>query len=117
VLLVDDEWLVRWSLERHLVRLGVGVTTASNAGEALAAMRKLTFDWLLTDLKMPDSSGFDVITEARRIQPSLRYILMTAYGSPTVAENARKMGVHYLTKPFDLDDVVEIILPETKKAS
>ena len=110
MLLADDEWLLCWSLERHLVRLGIEVRTASTGDEALRLFESNVFDWLITDFKLPEKDGFELISAAKKIKPDIRTILMTAYGSPAVEEMARKIGARYLAKPFDLDLVSQIVL-------
>ena len=111
VLLAEDEWLLSWSLERHLVRLGIDVTTASNGLEAIRLFEGGNFDWVITDLKLPGKDGFEVIYAARRYQPGIKTILMTAYGSVTVEERAKKVGALYISKPFDLDSIARLIVP------
>lgn len=92
------------------MRHGIEVVTASNGSEALNLIQQDDVDWLITDLKMPDISGFELIEQARRLRPGMRMILMTAYGSSAVAAEARRLGVIYLAKPFDLDQVAAIVL-------
>ncbi len=111
VLLVEDEWLLCWSLERHLVRFGIEVNTASTGDEAFRLFEANRYDWLITDLKLPEKDGIELIVAAKKLRPGMRTILMTAYGSPTLEEKARKLGAIYIAKPFDLDLVVHYVLP------
>jgi len=111
VLLVDDEWLLCWSLERHLVRLGIEVTTASAGDEAMRLFEASSYDWLITDLKLPAKDGFELITAAKTLRPTIRTVLMTAYGSASVEDRARKLGAIYVTKPFDLDAIARLLQP------
>jgi DNA-binding NtrC family response regulator len=109
VLLADDEWLLCWSLERMLVRLGFQVLTAPSGQSALDLLRDRKVDWLISDLKLPDISGLDLIKRARAAQPELKAALMTAYGSADIEDQARRLGATYFAKPFKLEEVVALI--------
>jgi len=110
VLLADDEWLLLWSLERLLIKQGMNVIKAPTGGAALALLKDHQVDWVISDFKLPDINGVEVLAEARRIQPGVKMALMTAYGSAEVESAARRLGAAYLPKPFKLEDIVELIL-------
>lgn len=116
ILLVDDEWLVRWSLERALTRFGFEVLTASSGREALEVIGRRLIDWLITDLKMPDLDGFEILRRTRQLRPSARLALITAFGSPAVEKKAIQMGALYVTKPFNVDAFVSTIVESFKLA-
>jgi len=110
VLLADDEWLLLWSLERLLIKQGVQVLKAPTGGAALALLRDHQVDWVISDLKLPDITGVEVLEQARQMQPCVKMALMTAYGSVEVEASARRLGATYLPKPFKLEDIAELIL-------
>ncbi|HUK33961.1 MAG TPA: response regulator [Vicinamibacterales bacterium] len=103
VLVVDDEPLVRWSVSETLGESGYAVTQASDALQALEAVKAKPADVVLLDMRLPDSSDLGVISMMRRLAPATKIILMTAYGSDAVATEARSRGAFsVLDKPFDM---------------
>lgn len=110
VLIVDDDGDLRENLTELLTSAGYEVVSASNTSEALERLRKEDFDLLLTDLRMPGASGIELIDVARRNHPKTQAILMTAYGSPfTEIEVVRRGGIGYLQKPFEADEVTNLV--------
>ncbi len=110
ILVVDDEAVIAKALVKHLSREGYEVDSASDGPEAIEKHKEKTFDLMLTDLKLPSFSGIDLIRESKTINPDLSCIVMTGYGSITTAVEAMKNGAfHYVTKPFELDDVSQLI--------
>jgi len=102
VLIVDDEPLIRWSLRAHLEQAGYAVVDAETGRQALDRVGE-QIGLALVDLRLPDTDGLQLILEIKRMLPDCRIILMTAYGSPEVAKEARKSGAYeVLDKPFDL---------------
>src|SRR5215207_803828 len=102
VLIVDDEPAVLFALSEALAdrRRGVKVATATNGNEAVAILDSEKVDLVVTDLRMPEMDGFELMAWLRRSFPHLPVIVMTAY----VAESARLgVGLDILEKPFDLD--------------
>ena len=64
-------------------------------------------DWALVDLKMPEKSGLDLIRQAKQLQPTIKIVVLTGYGSIATATEAIKLGAHYyLPKPADVDDIL-----------
>lgn len=119
ILVVDDEPQIRDILAAALARDGYRVTTRSSAVDALADLRDGEgIELLVTDLKMPEMSGLDLIAEAKRIAPTVGSILITAFASTETAVSAFRHGADdYLMKPFGLDDlrrVVERVLAERR---
>lgn len=112
VLLVEDEWLLGWSIERHLSRQGAAVFFVNNGGDAIRLIETQSFEWLVTDLKLPGKNGFEIVSSARKSNPEIKIILMTAHGSPSIEDKARQLKLFYLTKPFDLSAISGLILPE-----
>ena len=104
VLVVDDERLVRWSLSQRLSARGWNVTEAGTAAEALAAPAP---DAAILDYKLPDGDGIELLRRLRHIDPDLPVIMLTAHQDTELIVEAMKAGASdYLTKPFDVDEVV-----------
>lgn len=104
VLLVEDKAELRAMLRKALERAGYTVEEAPDGNVATEKLRKRRYLLVLTDLKLPGNSGIDVLREARRVDPTLAVILMTAYGSVEEAVTAMKEGAFdFIQKPVDLD--------------
>ncbi len=110
ILVVDDERHQRDILKMILEGEGYEVPVAGNARQALEEARSGPFDVVLTDLKMPDQSGIELLSELLRLQPGLCVILMTAHGSIDSAVEAMRQGAFdYLTKPLERDQMLLLI--------
>jgi response regulator RpfG family c-di-GMP phosphodiesterase len=121
ILVVDDEPQIRDILATALRRDGFRVTSRACAREALDDLRGAAgVELLVTDLKMPDMNGLDLIREARRLDPAIGSVLITAFASMETAVSALRSGADdYLMKPFGLDDlrrVVDRVLTERRLA-
>lgn len=103
ILIVDDEPTLLFFLKQGLQdsELVCQVDKASGSEEALTKLTLNHYDLLITDLKMPGINGLTLIEVARSLHPRISVILMTAYGSREVEDEASQLGVDgYLTKPF-----------------
>ena len=112
VLIVDDESTLVFFLKQGLKESGVAniVDGAASGEEALTKLTYNSYDLLITDLKMPGISGFTLVEVARSLHPYIRIILMTAFGSPEVQDEVQQLAVDgYLTKPFPIADLQELI--------
>ncbi|HTU34085.1 MAG TPA: sigma-54 dependent transcriptional regulator [Candidatus Acidoferrum sp.] len=104
VLLVEDKPELRAMLRKALERAGYSVDEAPDGNSAIDKVRSRRYQVVLTDLKLPGNSGLDVLNEARRAEPTLPVILVTAYGSVEEAVRAMKEGAFdFIQKPVDLD--------------
>ena len=104
ILVVDDERLVRWSLAQRLSARGWAVTEAGSAAEALNVPPP---DAAILDYKLPDGDGIDVLRRLRQADPDLPVIMLTAHQDTELIVEAMKAGASdYLTKPFDVDEVL-----------
>jgi DNA-binding NtrC family response regulator len=100
VLVVDDEPGMRTALAENFAREGWRVESAGGVGEAARAMERGAFDLVITDVRMRDGTGFDVLGSVQKYAPATRVILLTAYGSvPEAVESMRGGAFDYLTKP------------------
>jgi len=103
VLVVDDEPLVRWSVAETLVDCGYAVTQAGDALQALESVKAAPADVVLLDVSLSDSSDLNLVSVMRRVSPNSKIILMTAYGSKALSDEARSRGAFgVLDKPFDM---------------
>jgi DNA-binding NtrC family response regulator len=108
VLVVDDEAAMRTALETSFRRDGWDVSTAAGAGEALAKFRRTPCPLVVTDVRMPDGDGLQVMQGVREMAPSTAVIFLTAYGTVTDAVQAIKEGAcDYLMKPVSFDRLRE----------
>jgi two-component system response regulator AtoC len=107
ILVVDDDALTRAFLKELLARDGYCLQEASNGVEAIQKIKKNMYDLVITDLKLGDISGMDVLQEATRQPYGPEVVLITAYGSIESAVEVIKRGAFdYLTKPFDIERVL-----------
>ncbi len=107
ILVVDDEKLMRVSLEDKLMKEGYAVTCVTNAIEGLKISKTTDFDVVITDLRLPKMDGIDFLREIKKLSPDTVVIIMTAYGSIENAVTAMKEGAYdYVTKPFSLEELI-----------
>jgi nitrogen regulation protein NR(I) len=110
VLIVDDEPNLRKILAAQLSRDGYDVLLAEDGEQGLALLREHHIDLVVTDLKMPKVDGMTLLREALTEQPELPIVMITAHGTVDTAVEALKLGAFdYLTKPFDKDEVRQIV--------
>ncbi|APR99283.1 sigma-54-dependent transcriptional regulator [Pajaroellobacter abortibovis] len=110
LLIVDDEANLRRILSAQLSREGYDVLTAKEGEQGLELLRENHIDLMITDLKMPKMDGMTLLREALREDPYLPVVVITAHGTIDTAVEALKLGAFdYLTKPFDKDDLRQIV--------
>jgi nitrogen regulation protein NR(I) len=110
VLIVDDEPNLRKILSAQLARDGYEVLTAEDGEQGLSVLRENHIDLVITDLRMPKVDGMTLLKEALREDPDLPVVMITAHGTVDTAVEALKSGAFdYLTKPFDKDEVRQIV--------
>jgi two-component system, NtrC family, response regulator PilR len=104
ILVVDDERSMRELLAIVLRREGYEVLLAENGRTAVDALEREPVDLLISDIKMPDMSGVDVLRAAKKVDPDILGIMITAFASTETAVEAMRLGAcDYLSKPFDVD--------------
>ena len=106
ILVVDDEPSMREMLSIVLRRDGYEVLVAENGRDAIEQLRARSFDLLLSDIKMPDVTGVEVLRAAKEINRDIVAFMVTAYASTSTAVEAMRLGaVDYFTKPFSMDEL------------
>lgn len=115
ILVVDDEPILRSFLKEVLKRKGKTVYIAKDGLEGIEVLKKNDVDLIITDLKMPNKSGIDVLTFAKSKSKELIVILMTAHATIESAVEAMQMGAfHYLIKPFS-QEAIEVVLQKAEE--
>jgi len=110
ILVVDDEQGLREVLSIMLKRTGYDVTSVTDGGEAVDLLNKEIFDLVITDLRMPNVDGMEVLKAAKSASPETVVLVITAFATADSAVEAMKQGAYdYLTKPFQVDEVQLII--------
>jgi two-component system response regulator HydG len=110
LLVVDDDAPVLGVVERVASKEGYDVVTCATADDALGALMRRPADLALVDLRMPDTNGLDLLRQIKAAVPGCEVILMTAYAAVDSAVEAIKLGAReYLTKPFDLDRLRQVL--------
>jgi DNA-binding NtrC family response regulator len=111
ILIVDDDELMRSFLSTVLKEEGYRVEEAKNGKTGFAKFLNSEFDLVITDLRMPDMSGLELMDKAKKANPETRWIIITAYGSIGNAVEAMKAGAaDYLTKPFQSPDELRHVI-------
>jgi len=106
ILVVDDEHLIRWTLEQHLGKEGYEVYTAEDGEKALEMAATLSPNLVLLDNQLPGISGIEVLGKLKEIDRDIIVIMITAHGLLETAVKAMKLGAYdYISKPFNLDEI------------
>jgi len=110
ILVVDDEHLIRWSLEQNLKKQGYEVVMAGTGEDALQMVREQQPDLVLLDIQLPGISGIEVLEKIKDFDDDIIVIMLTAHGGLETAVNAMRIGAYdYVSKPFNLDELSIII--------
>ncbi len=108
ILAVDDEAIVLDSFRKILVAAGYAIDTVESGREALGLVQRNKYDFVFTDLKMPEMDGLDVVKGVKHFSPESDIVVITGYATIESAVNAMKYGaMDYVQKPFTEDELVE----------
>lgn len=108
ILAVDDEAVVLDSFRKILVVAGYSIDTVESGREALGLVQKNKYDFVFTDLKMPEMDGLDVVKGVKHFSPETDVIVITGYATIESAVDAMKFGaMDYVQKPFTEDELVD----------
>jgi two-component system response regulator HydG len=107
ILIAEDEEITLKHLVNTLKREGYEVLGTKNGREALSAITHNHYDVLITDIKMPEMNGIELLEKTKEISPEIEVLIITGFGSIGSAVDAMKKGAYeYITKPFDLDELI-----------
>ena len=110
IFLIDDEPNTLKVLSAFLTKEGYAVGTAVDGQSGLEELQDGSWDMLITDLKLPDMSGLEILERVKATWPNLPVVMITAYGSISNAVQAMKLGAfNYLTKPVDPDELLLLV--------
>jgi DNA-binding NtrC family response regulator len=115
LLLVDDEEGFVNVLTKRMARRNINVTVALSGTEGIQTLRKNDFDVAVLDLKMEDMDGIEVLKIFKKMYPEMAVIMLTGHGSEQAAREGMEYGAFdYLTKPCQLEDLIEKINESVK---
>jgi two-component system, NtrC family, response regulator PilR len=118
LLIVDDELSMRQFLTHLFQRDGHNMRVAENGREAMVVLREQPIDVVISDVKMPDMGGIELLKAAREFRPDLEFIMMTAFANVDAAREAFLLGAFdFIQKPFDNDLLKEIVARALQKIS
>ena len=107
ILLVDDEELVRRSLEANLREEGFELASAASAEEALAILQEQPCDLLLTDYLMEGMTGIELLKKTKELYPQVKIIVFSGYEGKDSSEEILRLGANgFLCKPIDFDELL-----------
>ena len=110
VWIVDDDRSIRWVLEKALQQAGMTTQSFDSADGVLARLARQQPDVIISDIRMPGTSGLDLLAQIRTAYPRLPVIIMTAHSDLDSAVSSYQGGAfEYLPKPFDVDDAVSLV--------
>ena len=110
ILVIDDEKLIRWTLEQHLVKEGYDVVTVDSAEKGLELINEDPPDLILLDNRLPEMTGLELLEKIKVQERGLMVIMITAYGMVETAVKAMKYGAYdYISKPFNLEEITFVI--------
>ncbi|UCG13099.1 MAG: sigma-54-dependent Fis family transcriptional regulator [Deltaproteobacteria bacterium] len=110
ILVVDDERSMREFLEIMLAKEGYQATAAAGGGEAISHLEDEAYDLVITDIRMKDVDGLQVLKKCKELHPSTVVIMISAYASTSTAVEAMKWGAYdYLPKPFKVKEIKTVI--------
>jgi DNA-binding NtrC family response regulator len=110
ILVIDDESIVRTSCSRSLTPEGYEVKLSQNGADAMKMLEEESFDLVLTDLKMPDIDGIEVLKMIKQRWPQTEVIVVTGYQTVDTAVKSIKLGAFdYLEKPFTPDSLIAAV--------
>jgi len=110
ILLVEDDVNIATGLRKVMQRDGYDVSFLTRGDEGLAAAKAESFDVVVTDLKLPGLDGLELVRELHQTKPKLPIVLITAHGTTETAIEATKRGAFdYILKPFEVDELLDVI--------
>jgi DNA-binding NtrC family response regulator len=106
ILIIDDEEAQRNVLKGYLEKKGFKLFSAASGTEGVKVVNNNVVDIILSDFKMPDITGLEVLEQVKKINPEISFVILTAYGTIENAVKAMRLGAFdYISKPVDLDEL------------
>jgi DNA-binding NtrC family response regulator len=110
ILVVDDNRLICWGLEKVISAQNLLVTTVNNGKDAISEVCNTTYCTVFLDIKLPDISGLEVLSEIRKISPATKVVMMTADNTEANKKKAMEIGAyHFIGKPFGIPEIKEVL--------
>ncbi len=110
LIIIDDEPIVGKRLKQVFSKMGFHVDIFTNPLSALKFMENNPFDIVITDFKMEELDGMEILGKVKQLNPKARVIIITGYAKPETAKEAFKSGVFdFMVKPFRLDELKEAV--------
>lgn len=117
VLVLDDEPIVGERLKEHLEKNGFVVETFTESRRALERLAEKSFEVVVTDIKMEGPSGLEVLRQVRERAPATQVVVITGYASIETKHEAQVVGAFdFICKPFQLDEILNLVKKAAKKA-
>ena len=116
VWIIDDDESIRWVLEKSLSEKGFNVASFESAHQVLKKLETDSPNVIISDIRMPGTSGLDLLDQVKNIRPEIPIIIMTAHSDLESAVESYEHGAwEYLPKPFDIDEAIQIVERAIKK--
>ncbi|MEA4922695.1 MAG: sigma-54 dependent transcriptional regulator [Eubacteriaceae bacterium] len=110
ILIVDDEASLRQLLGKVMKREGYEVFTGRDGAEGMEIFQNNPVDLIISDIKMPNMDGIEFLHSVKKADPSVAFVLITAFATTETAIDALKSGAQdYVTKPFDIDEILSVV--------
>jgi CheY-like chemotaxis protein len=110
LLVVDDDDLVAWALEKAAALCHVEVSVAATGSAALARVRAASYDMAFVDIHLPDANGLDLMQQIRELSPATRIVVLSSDATPSNRECAFARGAwQFIEKPFDLCEIAQVL--------
>lgn len=110
ICVLDDDKSIRWVLDKALRKENYNVSCFENVESFLEDFQKISPDIIISDVRMPGINGIDMLEKIKREYPSIPIIIMTAFSDlETTVSSLQKGAYEYITKPFDIDNVISIV--------
>ena len=118
ICVLDDDKSIRWVLDKALKKENYNVSCFENVESFLEDFQKISPDIIISDVRMPGINGIDMLQKIKREYPSIPIIIMTAFSDlETTVSSLQKGAYEYITKPFDIDNVISIVNSACKNVS
>lgn len=115
-MVVDDDQLVCWALEKEFAGIGLSTHVVENGADALEELRRQPYDVVFLDIHLPDANGIELLREIDKISPDAIVVIMSGDASDTNRQRAYDGGaVQFLEKPFDLSEVRGVLMSTSGK--